>query len=85
MKTTRKIRHPNGDFTVPIVVAKIPIWVDAQVQMEEIVFMAIRNLLASLPPSARLLKGCNSSLYHYFFLPYDGNGPQYVLVRKALK
>ena len=32
------------------------------------------NLQASLPPAARLLKGCNSSLYHCFFLPYDGNG-----------
>ena len=27
---------------------------------------------SSLPP-ARRLKGCNSSLYHCFFLPYDGN------------
>ena len=31
------------------------------------------NLLASLPPAARLLKGCNSTLYHCFFLTYDGN------------
>ena len=53
MKTIIKIRHPNRDFAVPIVVAKIPIWVVAQVQMEEIVFMAVRNLLASLPPAAR--------------------------------
>ena len=31
--------------------------------------------LSSLPPAAaRLLKGCNRSLYHCFFLPYDGNG-----------
>ena len=57
MQTIRKIRHPNRDFSVPIVVAKIPIWVVAQVQMEEIVFMAVRNCQASLPPAARLLKG----------------------------
>ena len=30
---------------------------------------------SSLPPARRRrLKGCNSSLYHCFFLPYDGNG-----------
>ena len=46
----RKIRHPRWDFAVPFVVAKIPFWVAAQVQMEEIVFMAVRNCQASLPP-----------------------------------
>ena len=29
---------------------------------------------SSLPPARRRrLKGCNSTLYHCFFLPYDGN------------
>ena len=28
---------------------------------------------SSLPPARRRLKGCNSSLYDCFFLPYDGN------------
>ena len=74
MQKIKKIRHPNQDINVLIKVAKITIWVVAQVQMEEIVFMAVRNCQASLPPAARLLKGCNRSLYHCFFLPYDGNG-----------
>ena len=31
---------------------------------------------SSLPPARRRrLKGCNSSLHHCFFLPYDGNDP----------
>ena len=31
---------------------------------------------SSLPPARRRrLKGCNSSLYHSFLLPNDGNGP----------
>ena len=32
------------------------------------------TIQASLPPAAAASKGCNSSLYHCFFLPYDGNG-----------
>ena len=48
MQTIIKIRHLNRDLTVPIVVAKIPIWLVAQVQVEEIVFMAVRNFKASL-------------------------------------
>ena len=43
MEFIRKIRHPNRDFAVPIVVAKIPIVVAAQVQMEEIVFYSVHN------------------------------------------
>ena len=34
---------------------------------------------SSLPPARhRCLKGCNSPLYHCFFLPYDGNGRRYL-------
>ena len=43
MQIIRKIRHPSRDFTVPIVVAKIPIGVAAQVQVEEIVFYSVHN------------------------------------------
>ena len=43
MEFIRKIRHPNRDFAVPIVVAKIPIGVAAQVQVEEIVFYSVHN------------------------------------------
>ena len=43
MEFIRKIRHPNRDFAVPIVVAKIPIVVAAQVQVEEIVFYSVHN------------------------------------------
>ena len=60
MQTIRKIRHPNRDFAVPIVVAKIPIWVASQVQMEEIVFMAVRNFQASLPPAAAASKAATA-------------------------
>ena len=61
MQTIRKIRHPNRDFTVPIVVAKIPIGVASQVQVEEALFMAVRNFKASLPPPAPI-GGCYSTL-----------------------
>ena len=43
MEFIRKIRHPSRDFAVPIVVAKIPIGVAAQVQEEEIVFYSVHN------------------------------------------
>ena len=56
----RKIRHPRWDFAVPFVVAKIPFWVAAQVQMEEIVFMAVRNIQASLPPAAAASKAATA-------------------------
>ena len=48
MEFIRKIRHPNRDFAVPIVVAKIPIGVAAQVQVEEIVFYSVHNPAPSL-------------------------------------
>ena len=55
MQTIIKIRHHNRDLTVPIVVAKIPIWLASQVQMEEIVFYSVHNPAPSTssttPPS----------------------------------
>ena len=62
MQTIIKIRHLNRDFEIPIVVAKIPIWLVAQVQVEEIVFMAVRNFKASLLPPPAPTGGCCSSL-----------------------
>ena len=62
MQTIIKIRHLNRDFEIPIVVAKIPIWLVAQVQVEEIVFMAVRNFKASLLPPTALTGGCCSPL-----------------------
>ena len=53
--------HLNRDFTVPIVVAKIPICMVSQVQVEETLFMAVRNFKASLPPPAPT-GGCYSTL-----------------------
>ena len=36
---------------------------------------------SSLPPARRRrLKGCNSSLYHSFLLPNDGNGVDKALI-----
>ena len=61
MQTIRKIRHPNRDFTVPIVVAKIPIWVVAQVQMEEVLFMAVKNSKDSLPPTVASSKAVTAN------------------------
>ena len=75
MQIIRKIRHPSRDFTVPIVVAKIPIVVAIPGSDGGGCFHGSKKH-SSLPPAAvRLLKGCTSSLYHCFFLPYDGNGP----------
>ena len=62
MQTIIKIRHLNRDFEIPIVVAKIPIWLVAQVQVEEIVFMAVRNFKASLLPPPAPTGGCCSPL-----------------------
>ena len=62
MQTIIKIRHHNRDLTVPIVVAKIPIWLVARVQVEEIVFMAVRNFKASLLPPPAPTGGCCSPL-----------------------
>ena len=48
MQTIIKIRHPKRDFKIPFEVAKIPFELVSQVQVEEIVFMAVRNFKASL-------------------------------------
>ena len=74
MQTIRKIRHPSRDFTVPIVVAKIPIGVAIPGSDGGDCFHGSKKHSSLPPAAARLLKGCNSSLYRCFFLPYDGNG-----------
>ena len=43
MQTIIKIRHLNRDFEIPIVVAKIPIELASQVQVEEMVFYSVHN------------------------------------------
>ena len=74
MQTNRKIRHPSRDFTVPIVVAKIPIVVAIPGSDGGDCFHGSKKHSSLPPAAARLLKGCPSSLYHCFFLPYDSNG-----------
>ena len=56
MQTIIKIRHPKRDFKIPFEVAKIPFELASQVQVEEIVFMAVRNCQASLLPPRALSK-----------------------------
>ena len=73
MQIIRKIRHPSRDFTVPIVVAKIPIVVAIPGSDGGDCFHGSKKHSSLPPAAARLLKGCTSSLYHCFFLPYDGN------------
>ena len=51
MQTIIKIRHLKRDFKIPFEVAKIPFELASQVQVEEIVFMAVRNFTGSLPPA----------------------------------
>ena len=62
MQTIIKIRHPKRDFKIPFEVAKIPFELASQVQVEEIVFMAVRNFKASLLPPPAPTGGCYSSL-----------------------
>ena len=73
MQIIRKIRHPSRDFTVPIVVAKIPIVVAIPGSDGGDCFHGSKKHSSLPPAAAHLLKGCNISLYHCFFLPYDGN------------
>ena len=81
MQTIRKIRHPSRDFTVPIVVAKFPIVVAILGSDGGDCFHGSKKH-SSLPPARRRrLKGCNSSLYHCFFLPYDGNALWFIRIR----
>ena len=77
MQIIRKIRHPSRDFTVPIVVAKIPIVVAIPGSDGGDCFHGSKKHSSLPPAAAHLLKGCNISLYHCFFLPYDGNGSIY--------
>ena len=55
MQTIIKNPPPQSGFWVPIVVAKIPIWLVARVQVEEIVFYSVHNPAPSTssttPPS----------------------------------
>ena len=62
MQTIIKIRHPKRDFKIPFEVAKIPFELASQVQVEEIVFMAVRNFKASLLPPPAPTGGCCSPL-----------------------
>ena len=62
MQTIIKIRHPKRDFKIPFEVAKIPFELVSRVQVEEIVFMAVRNFKASLLPPPAPTGGCCSSL-----------------------
>ena len=62
MHTIIKIRHPKRDLTIPFVVAQIPFELVSRVQVEEIVFMAVRNFKASLLPPPAPTGGCCSPL-----------------------
>ena len=61
MQKIKKIRHPNQDINVLIKVAKIMIWVDAQVQTEEGLFMAVKNSKDALPPTVASSKAVTAN------------------------
>ena len=85
-KSLEKSATPVGILLSRLWWQKSRLWWQSQVQMEEIVFMAVRNIQASLPPPRASSKAA-PALYHCFFLPYDGNGPEWRMpyFRKALR
>ena len=68
MQTIIKIRHLNRDLTIPIVVAKIPIELASQVQVEEIVFYSVHNpapSTSSTTPSSLTTPSTQNCYVHY--------------------
>ena len=55
-----KIQHQLSGFLLPTAGAKIPTGLVSQLQVEENLFMAVRNIQASLPPAAAASKAATA-------------------------